>query len=304
VEFGRNTPYTEEEKFRLTIDKYLDFSALPAPPVVVDRAGKVTSWPMYGNDVAGDCTFATVGHEIQAWTAYASTEVEIPESSVISAYSAVSGYDPATGANDNGAVIQDVLNYWRKNGVQGDPGKVLAFAQVKQIDNITTLRQVLELFGTIYIGLNVPQSAMDQFDAGQPWTVVPGSPIDGGHAVPVQYIDGSASPIGVVTWAKLQMMSWEFWKTYVEEAWVVVTQDWLQKNGSTVGGFSLTDLGNDFAAITGQPNPFPGPQPPVPPQPVPVPPAPAPVPVPPIPVPPVKPSWWDEFVKWIEGLFG
>jgi hypothetical protein len=100
------------------------------------------------------------------------------------------------------------------------------------------------------------------------------------------------------------MMSWEFWKTYVEEAWVVVTQDWLQKNGSTVGGFSLTDLGNDFAAITGQPNPFPGPQPPVPPQPVPVPPAPAPVPVPPIPVPPVKPSWWDEFVKWIEGLFG
>jgi hypothetical protein len=301
VKLGRNTPYTEEEKFRLNLAKYLDFSALPAPPVVVDRASKVTSWPMYGNDTIGDCTCATVGHQIQALTTYASTEETVPESSVIELYSSVSGYDPVTGANDNGAVIQDVINYWRKHGVENDPGKVLAFAQLKQLDSITTVRQVLEIFGTVYIGLDVPQSAMDQFRAGEPWTVVNESPVEGGHAVPVQYIDGSANPVGVITWAKLQVMSWEFWTTYVEEAWVVITQDWLEKNGSTIEGFSLTALGADFAAITGEPNPFPGPQPPVPPAPAPGPPEPTPVPGPP---PAPDPTWWAEFITWIEGIFG
>ena len=38
---------------------------------------------------------------------------------VVAAYSAITGYNPSTGANDNGAVEIDVLNYWRQTGIAG-----------------------------------------------------------------------------------------------------------------------------------------------------------------------------------------
>ena len=37
-----------------------------------------------------------------------------------------------TGLNDNGAVILDVLNYWRKTGIGGHP--ISAYADLKELD--------------------------------------------------------------------------------------------------------------------------------------------------------------------------
>lgn len=282
MQLGRNKPYAETDRPRLTLDKYLTGTAVPA---VVDYASEVVSWPMYGNDQLGDCTAACAGHQIQAWTRYTGAEVAVPQDDIIQLYSAVSGYDPSTGANDNGAVIQDVLTYWRKSGVPVAGHRILAFAQLKDLSQV---KQALYVFGSVYLGVNVPSSAMDQFDADQPWTVVQGSPIEGGHAIPLQYAGTGACPYQVVTWAKLQGMDQEWLDTYCEEAWVVITDDWLAKNGHTPDGLDLQQLGADLAALTGDPNPFPAPVPPVP-TPVPVPPA----PVPPAPK-PVDPSILQE----------
>jgi hypothetical protein len=249
VQFGRNKPYTKEEKPRLVLDSYLAAS-LPKAHAVVDRASKVDSWPMYDNDSIGDCTCAAVGHVIQAWTAYAGTEATINDFDVLAAYEAVSGYNPATGANDNGAAEQDVLNYWRKTGVGGH--KILAFAQLEDLENLTMAKQAVDLFGSLYIGLDIPDTAMQQFMAGEPWDVVKGAQIEGGHAVPVQYWGtNEAGEIGVVTWGKLQRMTRAFWRAYVEEAWVVISQDWLNANGDTIEGFDLAQLEADFTALTG-----------------------------------------------------
>jgi hypothetical protein len=255
MEFGRTKPYTRAEKPRLVIDHYLDTAALPAPPAVVDRASKVTSWPMYGNDSIGDCTCATVGHEIQAWTAYAGTEATIPESAVIQAYSAVSGYDPATGANDNGANVQDVLSYWRKTGVGGH--KIAGFAELGGIDNLTLAKQCLEIFGTVYLGINVPQSAMDQFHAGEPWTYTGDQNIIGGHAIPVQKWETDVlGEIEVVTWGQRQRMTRRFWHNYVEEAWVVFSPDWLEANGGTPSFYNIDQIRLAFTDLTGDPASF------------------------------------------------
>jgi hypothetical protein len=281
MKLGRNIPHSPEAKPRLILDNYLMASSAPA---TVDFASQVVDWPMYGNDQIGDCTAACAGHQIQAWTRYTGTEVDIPEPDIIQLYSAVSGYDPATGANDNGAVIQDVLTYWRKSGVPVAGHKILAFAQLKDLSQV---KQALWLFGSVYLGVNVPQSALDQFNNDQPWTVVQNSPIEGGHAIPLQYAGDGNLPYQVVTWGKLQGMDQHWFDAYVEEAWIVITDDWLNKNGNTPEGFNLQQLGADLANLTGDPNPFPAPVPPAPvPTPVPVPPAPVPVPVPPVPVPP------------------
>lgn len=246
-----------------------------AYPPTKDFLSKVSDWPMYLNDRYGDCTCAGAGHIIEQVTTYASgTTVKISDNDVVKAYSAVSGFDPLTGANDNGAVMQDVLNYWRKTGIGGH--KILAFAEVN-VKNLDELRAALDLFGTLYIGINFPGSAMDQFDAGKPWDVVPGATVEGGHAINTGYYDVASNTWKVVTWGRVQDMTQAFWDKYVEEAWVVVTNEWLKDNKNP-DGVDMEALGQDFVQITGGANPFPvAPSP----QPVPTPaPSPAPSPAP------------------------
>lgn len=240
-----------------------------------DWLSRVPSYPMYGNDRIGDCTCAAAGHMLQAWTAYASTEVTVPDDAVLTAYEAVSGYDPATGANDNGAVMQDVLGYWRKTGI--DDHKILAFAQIDHTSP-AQVRTAIEAFGGLYVGVNFPASAMQQFDQHQPWTVVAGSQIEGGHAIHVGAYTGAE--LTCVTWGALQGLDESWWAAYVEEAWVVVTQDWITANGATPAGEAVAALGQDFTALTGEADPFPQPTPQPTPQPVPPVPGPAPVPAP------------------------
>lgn len=253
---GKLAPHPESTHPRVKLRDHLT-GATPAVPQLVDWASRVTSWPMYLNDRLGDCTCAGVGHMIQAWTAYAGAEVTLPDSDILSLYEAVSGYNPTTGANDNGAVEQDVLQYLHDTGVAGH--KVVAFAQVDHT-NRTEVKTALDLFGSVYLGIQCPESAQSQFAAGQPWSYVPGSPIDGGHAIVLQKMDDANYYI--VSWGALIEMEPAFWENYVDEAWVVVTDDWLSKNGTSPTGLNLASLTAEFQSLTGTPAPSPTPAPP------------------------------------------
>ncbi len=242
--YGKLAPHPEDTHPRV---KLRDHMTPVQPPAVVDWASRVNNWPVYLNDRIGDCTCAALGHALEAWSTYAQgTTLAVPDSDVLSLYEAVSGYDPQTGANDNGAVEQDVLTYVQKNGIGGH--KILAFAQVDH-RNLSEMKQALEIFGTLYLGFQVPQSAEDQFGQGQPWTVVPGSPVIGGHAINLQKWD--TQYMYPVTWGKLQPMDEKFWMTYGDEAWVIVTEDWLSKTGVTPTGLNISTLLADFHSITG-----------------------------------------------------
>jgi hypothetical protein len=251
---------------------------------VIDYAGKVGSWPMYLNDQLGDCTAACAGHEVMSWTAYGSQEAEVSDNDVLALYMATGGYVPGDPGTDNGAVIQDVLDYWRVKGIGGH--KIVAFAELKSWTE-ENLRQTLEIFGTVYLGINCPQSAIDQFNGDGAWTYVPGSPIAGGHAIPLQAWDESApNPGTVITWGKAQPVSMEFLSRYVEEAWVIITQDFIDSHGVTpVEGFNFQQLSEDLSLLTGKPGPVtpPAPVPPAPPQP--------------------PPNWLDDFINWFARLW-
>jgi len=235
------------KNYGVALSDYLTAS-LPVAPSIVDRSSGI-AWPMYGNDSIGDCTCAAVGHEIQAFTRYASSLVTVPESAVVDAYSAITGYDPVTGANDNGAEISDVLNYWQKTGVGGH--KIVAWATVDYW-NKPLMKQVLNTFGTVYLGLEVPQSAEYQFSAGLPWSVSKtGTNIVGGHAVPIQrWDDAAVGVIEVVTWGALQRMTLAFCRKYVDEAYVPISQDWITANGTTIEGLALSELIADSKALS------------------------------------------------------
>jgi hypothetical protein len=213
---------------------------------------------MYLNDRLGDCTAAGIGHKIEGDTRYGQgATVEVTDDDVLRLYEATGGYDPSDPSTDQGAVCQDVLKYVQKTGVAGH--KIIAYAQV-DLSNLTEVRQAIALFGQIYCGFNFPDSAMTQFNAGQPWDVVKGARIEGGHCVTI----GAYDPTGFecITWGAVQKLTLAFFKKYFDEAWVIVDSDFVNaQTGKDAAGVDLYTLGQDFAALTGKANPIPQPRP-------------------------------------------
>lgn len=276
---GRRPNNPAQPRLRLTT--HLAATPLPPAPTTVDYHSHITDWPMYGNDVYGDCVWAEIGHEIESHTGYGQgAAVEVSVAAVLKGYSDVTGFDPNDPSTDQGTVIQDAMGYWRKTGVGGH--RIDAFAEV-DVANATELRQALYLFGGLSVGLNFPASAMDQFDAGKPWDVVADDGgIEGGHCVELVGYDGRYWY--VVTWGQVQKVTAAFWAAYMEEAWLpILASEWVSAvTGKDPVGAVLVSLGEEFATLTGEANPFPGPAP----TPVPVPPVPGPAPTPdPVPTP-------------------
>lgn len=246
---------------QLRLEDYVT-ADLPEPPESVDWQSPVdaSGWPMYGNDQIGDCTFAEIGHHIQLITKAASgTAVQVSDSAVLTGYEAVSGYRPGDPSTDVGCRIADVMDYWLKTGVGGH--HILAHASI-HASNTKLVKQAIALFGGVSIGLNVPQSAEDQFNAGQPWDYVRGSRSLGGHCV----LLGAYGPKRwkVITWAAEEEMTDLFYQHEVDEVRLPVTTEWF-KGGKSPTGIDIATMGADYATLTGRPNPFadvpPAPQP-------------------------------------------
>jgi hypothetical protein len=229
----------------LTLARYVDPARLPDPPPVLDLADRVQDWPMYANDRIGDCTTAAAAHMIEAWTAEAAgVAVEVSESSVLRAFDRVKIVDPFSG--EEGAVELDVLRDWRAHGVGRH--RIGAFARVSTRDH-RLVRAAAWLFGGLYIGLQLPLSAQEQttwdWRGSLSGADRPGS--WGGHAVDVvRYTDASLT---VVTWGRLQDMTWSFWDRYCDEAYCILSRDFLVRDRAP-NGFDLDALRRDLALIT------------------------------------------------------
>ncbi|HEY3974309.1 MAG TPA: hypothetical protein VGM18_14990 [Candidatus Sulfotelmatobacter sp.] len=227
--------------------------ALPTPPASADLTAKVgSSWGMMDNDQLGDCTCAAAGHLIMEWTANAGKKMVTPtDKQIVAAYSAITGYNPVTGANDNGAQEVDVLNYWRQSGIAGH--KIGAYVALEPANHIHIMDSVY-IFEGCYIGVQLPISAQAQTQNHQPWSVPPGGTTGdgkpgswGGHAVPVMAYD--ARGVTVVTWGALQIMTWGFWEAYCDEAYAILSNDYLTGKKTTPEGFSMQQLKEDLADL-------------------------------------------------------
>ena len=239
------------------------------------------SLPMDLNDAIGDCTIADEAHAVGIFTAKGQgTEVVLSNSDVLKVYERVSGYNPGNPQTDVGCVIQDVLNDWRKIGIGSPAHQILAFFQVDYTDPVE-MRACTWLFLGVTLGVNLPQSAMDAFNAGQTWDYVPtaNNRIVGGHDVRIvgYNTDGTWQ---LATWGTVVKATWAWIQRFAEEAWAQADPE-IVKNHAAPNGLSDAALNAAFTQVTGQPGPFvvtptpPGPSPtPTPPTPTPTPPMP------------------------------
>lgn len=260
----------DPERPHLMLERYLDprhplsRSGLPPVPLTedVDRASHVASWPMYGNDSVGDCTIAGAGHMFGAWTAYngnATGEALFADGEILRTYSAISGYDPAaadpeTGENptDAGCVMMDVLARLRTTGMTDTTGKahkVVGYARLGNPADEDLLGQVLDVFGTVYTGIQVQPSIQREFADEAVWTYTPGEEFEGGHCVVLQRRAPAGSRHGIleyVSWGGTVWADFGFQAHAATEAWAVVTEDWVRANGTTPAGMDLQQLLSDM----------------------------------------------------------
>jgi hypothetical protein len=215
--------------------------ALPPAPPSCDYSHKVPAWPMLGNDEYGDCTFAGAAHLSQCWADNAGRPF-LPDDRTI-----VAEYLSFTGGDDSGCVELDVLKHWRVKGIVGH--KIGAFAALDHGER-EHLMQTTDLFGGAYLGVALPLSAQDQaiWDVPSQGPIGRGSPGSwGGHCVVVVAYNATG-PV-VVTWGQLVQMTWEFFDTYVDEAYAILAQDFLSDANIAPNGFDLAALAADLALV-------------------------------------------------------
>lgn len=239
--FGKLPPEFDDRTPRL--ENFLDVPKLPPLPETTDWFAMTSPLNMAGNDQWGDCVRAGAAHVVQTWSANAGREIVTPNKMCIDEYLML------TGGVDSGLNMLEFLKYWRKIGIDCPDGKhkIGGFVAIDP-KNITSWRYTNYLFGGVYGGFNVPQSAIDQFDANKPWTVVKDSPTVGGHCV-----NGAiATPrmISLGTWGKKQWATVDFVGQYFDEAYAVISLEWFNKDHITPSGFYWRELKAYLKAVT------------------------------------------------------
>lgn len=235
--------------------RYAAEQPLPAPPLRAEWLSAVPAWPMLANDRVGDCTLASAGHMIQAWSAATGGRLMMTDADAISAYEIIGGYRPDDPATDIGCLETDVLAYWLTTGLAvGDAAlDVLdGFASLDPRDT-TLIRQAIALMGGVYAGLSLPLIAQQ----GGEWDVPPEGAVGdaapgswGGHAVPLLAYDEAG--LVCVTWGEPKRLSWAFWLAYADEAYAALSRDFLAAAGSVASGLSWSRLTADMAALKGR----------------------------------------------------
>ena len=210
----------------------------PAPESVVVPI--VPNWGMLGNDKYGDCTFAGIVHARMANANVLEISEQFPDDTEVE-----QAYLNYTNGKDVGAVEADLLNYWKNNEIFGK--KISAFAPTDHADQ-DELRSVIASYGLVYVGVQMPGVAQQQFINNQPWALThtpADNQIEGGHCVVIVGYDKDYAQC--ITWGKVQQVTWEWLSSYMQESWAIITPEIVEKG--LYGNMRLEELVSDLEKL-------------------------------------------------------
>ena len=238
------------------LSRYIDYRLLPPPPSEVSWITKnKNAWPMYFNDVIGDCVAACMGHMVQQSSTYGTgLPVVLPPSAILKVYEDVGGYvpddpnNPTSNQTDAGMSMQDALQYWKTVGIGGH--KILGWAEIDPT-NMVEMFWGIQWFGNAFVGLALPNSAQGE---GVDWTVQRGGVYPpnnqpgswGGHCVP--YFAASPFSRTFISWAQEGKLSPNFHLDYCDELYTVLMPEWVG-DGRSPGGLALADMLSDLSKV-------------------------------------------------------
>ena len=239
---GKKPPRHDPRTLQFT--KYLTSYALSAP--VQAHWGHGLPFQMLGNDAYGDCVEAGFAHQVQVWCDRAGHPFTPTTGETLGAYSAITGFSPDDPSSDQGTDMLTACRYWKAAGFAGH--KADAYLAIQPAE-VTFIKDAIAYYGGCYIGLAMPLSAQNQ--VGDLWTVTSGPDSEagswGGHCVNLTGYD--ADTLWCCTWGALQGMTWEWLETYLDEAYVLLSRDWLRATGLSPSGLAWGALQADLANL-------------------------------------------------------
>lgn len=266
---GKREPLDDPRTLQL--GRYLNSELLPKPPQSTNWRSKAGPFQMLLNDRIGCCGPAGALHATQSWLRNDNAAFTATNEMVLKAYSDISGYDPATGKNDNGVYLLAMCKYWVKTGIGGF--KLGAYARVTPKNHGQVMDSV-NLFGGLGTGWALPRA----WQGAKVWTAPKSGAIGawqpgswGGHYAPV--IDYDERYLYVATWGGIIPVEWAAYDIYSDEAYALFSPAWFGADYQAPNGFDWQALAKDYAEVTGRPAPV-QPTPPTPPPSPPNPPSP------------------------------
>jgi hypothetical protein len=241
--------------------------ATPPPPWGHGNDFEGEAWLMLGNGpdetIPPEWTAAREGCSDCAWACPAHIIMELASNTgrpvppfngkvVVEQYAEYSGYDPTTGANDNGSDLREVLKWWQTKGIRDADGTIHKIGPFVALEpkNLEHLLECAHLFEFVMTGVEVPASAQHEFNEGKPWSVVPEAKIEGGHCVPFMG-EPSASELAFVTWARRTLATNDFYTTYNDEAYAVITAEQFKAvTGKDYEGYDEAQL-EEYLGLVG-----------------------------------------------------
>jgi hypothetical protein len=164
----------------------------------------------------GNCVWADAVR--RALAAIVSAGKPLPPASAIDSlymYGEVVGYDPVTGANDNGTNMATAMKYQHQVGILlgatanekgvvtgGVRHKIGAYLELPQGVSLNILAALVWALDSVSLAITFDQAQMEQFNADKPWKPVKGSPLDGGHCIG-GYERKVAGALEIDSWGRL-----------------------------------------------------------------------------------------------------
>jgi len=243
-------PHPDDTHPRLWLDDFMPKAEPPDGPVADWFSG--ISFPMDLNDQVGDCGIAAMDHYQMSMDAFGSGScASWGDGTCQQLYETLGGYVPGDPSTDQGTNLQDNLTWWRHNPVKGT--EILAFGAMRLGTWLRPERlHALHAFGPGYIGGLLPQSAEQQFPGD--WTVVPGSPPAGGHAVTEAGEVLGTDDVRFTSWGAVVKASRAFFMQFVTEYWCIIDAQGIERNGANQYGWDITGMNEALTALTGQVN--------------------------------------------------
>lgn len=201
-------------------------------------------YPIDGNATYGCCTIAGVDHLNRGWSGLFKESYTPPTESVLT-----TEYFSLTGGQDTGLNEEFVLKNWYEKGLFGT--KIAGFAPVSTT-NLLQQHQAISLYGGCYLGIKCPESAQRAFQKEQQTgTVVPwiyeGEQAEDGHCV-VALGYGPDGGLHCATWGGIAVLTPSFLAHYLDEAWVILSQQLVDAKKDTLG-LNLEALQADLSKI-------------------------------------------------------
>jgi hypothetical protein len=245
MKLGKLPPRIDPRTLKLA--NYLDPATLPPLLPSVNWSNAVSAaWGMMGNDRVGDCTCAGLGHIVMAVTANAGVMAVPSDAEILRMYEDIGGYRPGDSNTDKGATELDALLYISSTGLAG--AMLDAFADVEAA-NLDYVKLAVQLFGSVYIGVQLTRFDIAQFEVGASWDVSTrdDGTVVGGHAVPI--LDFDARGGNCVTWGRLQPFTWAWFSARCDEVHAPLFFKWISDLGTSPSGLDLDRLERDVQAV-------------------------------------------------------